>query len=337
MKMTESICQHEAVIFLDKLFVDLQKNNILLAHHWDIDHLCYRCDSQQQYKQLKESFSNFADLLVESPINGRAISIFKLNKPILYNDYMIDLIELPAPKINKMTVTGFEHAEVVCDWSFEEIKDYYRHANFDESGTNKNFNADIEICMSESSLKFHHLSLESVINLETHTQLWSALESLALFQKLAVYRPLLAGTFPLGLSTRHSDVDILLESNDLGHVRKCLEELFNIFENFEIYEKMVKSNNSLICRFSYQGLSFELFAQELTALKQDAYQHLLIEEKLLKRGGPNFKKRILDLKKLGFETEPAFAKELRLEGCPFTVLKELQRSPIRDLSSLKYV
>lgn len=334
--LTETDCQKEAVIFLDTLFDDLKNEKVELQEYWDIDHLCYRCESLESYEKLKSDFSSFAKLLIESPINGRLISTFKLKKPIQYRDYLIDLIELPAPKKGKLTVNGFEHAEIVCDWSFQKIKNHFSHVDFDESGSQKNINAELEICLKRSNLKFHHLSLESVIQLESNSRLWPILEELNILNSLAELHPMIAGTFPLDIYTEKSDVDILLQSHDLSLAIGKLKELFENFEEFEIQEMLVKTIPTVLCRFVFKGLNFEIFTQELEVLEQDAYQHFLIEEKILKRAGDDFKKRIIEAKQKDLKTEPAFAEMLQIEDCPYAALKKMQKRPLHFLKTLKY-
>ena len=62
----------------------------------EIDHICYRCSTTEQYEKLKTQLLSFGNQLIESLIGNRPISIFKLNEPIFYNRFRIDLIELPA-------------------------------------------------------------------------------------------------------------------------------------------------------------------------------------------------------------------------------------------------
>lgn len=155
-----------ANVFLDKLFAQLALNQIKIDKHWSIDHLCYRVSTEEAYKKFKNEFSSLGNLLIESEVNGRLISTFKLHKAIQYHGWLIDLVELPAPKKGKQTIEGFEHAEVVIDIPFEEIKRRYSHCQFDESGLKKNLNKELEIKLKDLAIKFHHMSLEQVIEVE---------------------------------------------------------------------------------------------------------------------------------------------------------------------------
>lgn len=159
----------QAIQFLDQIFERLDKNKIQLEAHWSIDHLCYRVSSQEDYQKYQAIFSQFAELLIESPVNDRMISTYKLFQPIQYKHWLIDVVELPSPKKNKITKDGFEHIEIVVDKTFDHIKEKYKYCQFDESGLSKSFNQELEIPLGDIAIKFHHLSLESVIQIEKNS------------------------------------------------------------------------------------------------------------------------------------------------------------------------
>ncbi|WP_343330978.1 DUF4269 domain-containing protein [Polaribacter staleyi] len=58
---------------------------------------------------------------------------------------------------------------------------------------------------------------------------------------------------------------------------------------------------------------------------QNAYRHMIVENKILKEKGFEFKQSIKKLKSNGTKTEPAFAKLLGLEGNPYTELLKLEK------------
>lgn len=180
----------QALEFLSLLFNDLERHQIHLEPHWDIDHLCYRAPTEQKYQELKNMFLAFSDLLAETPVNGRMIATFQLHTPIPFRDWVIDLIELPAPKPGKSTPEGFEHIEVVCDTPFSELQSKHGHLNLDLGGLKKPFNQELEIVLGERNIKFHHLSLQSVIWFEARGNVWPAeMESPTFFiqEKLLKY------------------------------------------------------------------------------------------------------------------------------------------------------
>lgn len=133
--MTKDDFYSHALIFLESLFQQLHEKSVELQSHWNLDHLCFRVNSVERYRHFFKAFHEWSDLLIESEVNGRPISTFKLHDPLNFRSRLIDLVELPAPKAGKVTQEGFEHIEVVCDVSFQEIKHRFSHqCAFNESG-----------------------------------------------------------------------------------------------------------------------------------------------------------------------------------------------------------
>ena len=130
------------------------------------DHLCFRVGTPDEYEFYKEALSHYGELLTEALVNGRPICTFKLATPFKTKTHEIPLVELPAPKKGAIYSTGFEHAEFVINECFSDFLQKYPALDFIEAG-NKTLNP--ELCLklgSEMQAKFHHLSLERVIELE---------------------------------------------------------------------------------------------------------------------------------------------------------------------------
>ncbi len=130
------------------------------------DHLCFRVETSEEYSYYKQALLQHAKLLTEAMVNGRAISTFKLAVPFKTSTHEIELVELPAPKSGASYETGFEHAEFVINEDFSAVKAKYSHLSFTEGG-NQTFNP--ELCLklkNNKQAKFHHLSLERVIEIE---------------------------------------------------------------------------------------------------------------------------------------------------------------------------
>lgn len=318
--MDQQSFRDQAQDFLTQLFQQLTESGIELKQHWSIDHLCYRTDSTENYLRLKEEFGHFSDLLIESDVNGRPISTFKLRKPISFKNWQIDVVELPAPKQGKKTLLGFEHIEVVCDCPFEKLKSMWSKCSFDESGLQKIFNQEFEIPLKGCAIKFHHLSLESVVRLEKNTKVYSAIMDLKILKTLQTYRPLIAGTFPLGISVDGSDVDVILKADQLDSTEKLIRSSFGQCEDFDCCQTQVKGLSSFVAKFKYSGVKFELFCQSKESVEQTAYRHFQLEERLLRLGGSKFVENLLQRRQLGEKTEAAFASLLGLPGDPFDAL-----------------
>ncbi len=132
-----------------------------------IDHLCYRTESEDVYNQCKTSFSKLGKTLISSTVGGREITTYKLSKPIVFCGVDVDVIELASPKPNNKYATGFEHLEIVITEKFDSFMNEYSTYEFDTSAMNKEHNPEIRLSLNSGiSIKFHHQSLESVIEYE---------------------------------------------------------------------------------------------------------------------------------------------------------------------------
>jgi predicted metalloenzyme YecM/ribosomal protein S18 acetylase RimI-like enzyme len=312
----------EAHQFLDRLFLQMKTRQIDIGI-WEIDHLCYRTDSNSKYLEICREVSQFAQLLIESPVNGRLISTYKLSTPIFYRGQTIDLIEIPSPKQGKVTMQGFEHIEVIAEEDFSELQYRYSSFSLDVSGLRKEHNQELEIPFTDCALKFHPCSLESVIELEKNQKVFQALQKSRVLSTLHALGPLVSGTFPLGLGVENSDIDLLVSWPDLAEADTILRGALSGFSNFQMSHKLVSGQETIIAKFSVDEILFEVFCQTISPMKQNAQRHLLIEARLLKLLGEPLKSTVLSLKKSGLKTEPAFAKALDLSGDSYESLLDL--------------
>lgn len=76
----------------------------------------------------------------------------------------------------------------------------------------------------------------------------------------------------------------------------------------------------MIANFQIDGFAIEIFGQNLPTRQQVSYRHMLIEYEVLIQKGESFRQKIIDLKKQGLKTEPAFALLLGLKGDPYQSL-----------------
>lgn len=318
--------------FLTQAFAELNSLDFHLKSNWHIDHLCYRTSSEENYQKIKNDFLTFSKLLIESEVNGRVIATVKLENPIYFNDWKIDLVEIPAPKKGKETLEGLEHFEVVIDETFKELKDRYSHIKYSEKGLEKDFNQELEFNFNHFAIKFHQLSLESVINIEKNIKIFEALKKTEILKKLKAYSPLVAGTFPLDLQTDHSDIDVLIYANDFPEIVKVLKTNFENYDQFQLKE----TSNYILVSFCYDGVFFEVFGQNEFPVKQVAYRHFLVEERLLKLAGSEFKEAIVRKRHSGLKTEPAFGEVLNLKienSDIYQKLLELQQNSNKELEN----
>ncbi len=140
----------------------LKKDEVDISKY-ELDHLCYRVETQERYDEVKEIFLKESKLLSEVMIWWRMISTFKLDKPLVYKKREIYVVEIPAPKEISDYPEGLEHIEFVIDTRFEEFKKMYPEISFDSRAESKEINPDIQLRYENCSVKFHHNTLEYVI------------------------------------------------------------------------------------------------------------------------------------------------------------------------------
>lgn len=157
--------------FLDAVFSDLESMKIDVSTY-ELDHMCYRVVTEEQYIQTNEALAEISVLLSTVILGGRKISTYKLNEPVIYKDRSIALIELPEfKKASKNSYPlGLEHVEFAIgkNADLEAFAASYPHISFDKSEIVKTNNPAIRIMLpnGHGSVKFHHLPLEEVIRLE---------------------------------------------------------------------------------------------------------------------------------------------------------------------------
>lgn len=141
-------------------------------------------------------------------------------------------------------------------------------------------------------------------------------------EKLAPYCPILVGTIPINIDIENSDLDIICEVSDKNEFIDKLNALSGSKKDFTINEN--PTFEAIKANFIIDGFEIEKFGQNTPTTQQNAYRHMLIEHRLLLAKGEKFRQGIIDLKKQGYKTEPAFAKLLKLEGDAYRELLKLQ-------------
>ncbi|MFN9066327.1 MAG: DUF4269 domain-containing protein, partial [Bdellovibrionales bacterium] len=126
----------------------------------------------------------------------------------------------------------------------------------------------------------------------------------------------LTGTLPLDLDTAESDCDIMITVKNPSEFDQLIESLKKNWEP-QFSENFIELN----C----EDLKVEILCENIPSTQQIAFLHFLIEERLLRLGGENFKLKLKELRRQGLKTEPAFAKALSLAGDPYNELLKLQK------------
>lgn len=143
-----------------------------------------------------------------------------------------------------------------------------------------------------------------------------------IFEILENYNPLLAGTIPIEIDVRKSDLDIICEVKKFDIFTKLLEKEFSKFDNFKT--RFINNDSVVVCNFEIDFIEIEIYASNISSFKSNAYRHMLIEDRIINLLGDEFKEKIINLKEKGLKTEPAFAKLLNLNNDPYEALLNLE-------------
>ena len=131
-------------------------------------------------------------------------------------------------------------------------------------------------------------------------------------ERLQPFDPILTGTIPINIDTDTSDLDIICCFRDADTFKKNLIEKFEHELNFKMFTP--RRAGAIAAAFVLDGFVVEIYGQPVPVHVQSAYRHMIIEYKILQEKGEVFRQQIIELKKQGIKTEPAFGKLLGIEG-----------------------
>jgi hypothetical protein len=151
-------------------------------------------------------------------------------------------------------------------------------------------------------------------------QAYEVLTQYQITDQLVDYTPILAGTIPINIDIKNSDLDIICCFANENEFEDYVQLQFGRFSEFTIKHITVNGQETVVANFMADGWEIEIFGQQVPVKQQAAYRHMLIEHHLLNYCGEEFRLKIIFLKEQGYKTEPAFAKALNLKGDPYQAL-----------------
>lgn len=113
-----------------------------------------------------------------------------------------------------------------------------------------------------------------------------------------------------------------MEVHNFERFNDEVQSRYGKLERFTLNELTVQEIPTMICNFTFEYMDFEIFAQPIPVVEQNAYRHMIIEHHLLMTF-PLIRDEIIHLKRQGLKTEPAFAKVLGLSGDPYEELLKI--------------
>lgn len=159
---------------------------------------------------------------------------------------------------------------------------------------------------------------------EKQKRAYEVLTKYRIFEKLKEYSPILAGTIPIEIDIENSDLDIICEV-DLRSEEDFLKKMTFIKlipADVSVETTVINGEKSIILNFMLEEFPVEIFGQNKPSTEQNAYRHMIAEYRILQEKGNDFKQKIIELKKQGIKTEPAFGMLMNLEN-PYEDLLKL--------------
>lgn len=149
------------------------------------------------------------------------------------------------------------------------------------------------------------------------------IDELGILTLLAEFDPIVIGTPPLGIATDESDIDIACTSLHFERFSAVVGRAFHQMEAFSLRTVDHLPYPAMVASFAAMGWEIELFCQKIATDDQWGVRHFRVEEKILTLG-PHLREVVVELKKEGLKTEPAFARVLSLPGDPYVALLKLE-------------
>ena len=163
---------------------------------------------------------------------------------------------------------------------------------------------------------------------------FNALKELRILEVLKDFQPVVVGTIPIEIDINQSDIDIICKASNLESFEKLIALEFGEKDAFQQRKTVAQGILCSVSSFDFRNFEFEIFAQNIETTKQNAYRHMLVENRILKLANPRFKREVIKLKEIGMKTEEAFASLLDLSGDPYSELLKLESESDESLSRL---
>lgn len=159
----------------------------LLREGRQIDHVCWRCSTAEEYNDAIRALSTpgVGSVAGSSVVGGRVITTVELSTPVRWREWLVPAIEVPMPKHGRPKPSGFEHAEVALmtggvrgSEALETLKKniYTNHRGgglsfaavpWDDKGMGKDINPELSVDLGGGCcVKFHNRPLLEVVTYE---------------------------------------------------------------------------------------------------------------------------------------------------------------------------
>ena len=144
----------------------LYEHGIDLSELKQCDTLCYECDSNERYEEVKQALIRSAKLLSEKETNGRLVSIIEAEPPLEAGEWYMQYIELLQPKPTRENIDGIDCVFFVTNAPVREFYERHSDVPFEAKGIANEHHPYIELKGDGVAIKFHDMDFGQVVDLE---------------------------------------------------------------------------------------------------------------------------------------------------------------------------
>lgn len=162
---------------------------------------------------------------------------------------------------------------------------------------------------------------------------YATVVELNLLDVLGPFDPVLVSTVCVNLDVPGSDLDVICELRDTNAFVDTVRTHFGDRPGFSLRHRPSELP-SYVATFETTAFPIEIFAEARPVDEQHAYRHLTAMARLLERGPALLRRRVRQLKREGWSTEPAFAHCLALEGDPYAAMLTVEAASDAELDAL---
>lgn len=138
-------------------------------------------------------------------------------------------------------------------------------------------------------------------------------DELMVFLHMKPYKPVWVGSYPLGIDAETSDINILLEPEQLRVFLVDVRKHYGHHDDFKLVWKAINKTPTIVARFQVKGFWVDMFAQCRPLNEQDAFVQMLMTARLLAIGGDEACEGIRQNKTNGQNTPDAIMAYFNIE------------------------
>ena len=151
-------------------------------------------------------------------------------------------------------------------------------------------------------------------------------DELMIFLKLKAHDPMWVGSFPVGIDSDESDIDIVCNPSSLRPFLRQVRSLYGDCDNFRLTWKAIERVPTVIARFTCGEFDLEIYGQPKPTANQAAVMFMLVAARLLAIGGEPAKARIQELKANGHSSAEALAIYFQIDTpAPYPTLVQFMK------------